>query len=392
MQSNELGKIVAPLLGWYHTNHRQLPWRENKNPYRIWVSEIMLQQTRVEAVISYYERFMERCPDIASLAACEDEELLKLWEGLGYYSRARNLKKAAQIICERYHGQFPQEFDDILELPGIGAYTAGAISSIAFEKAAAAVDGNVLRVITRLTQNSQDIMDAKFRKQITEELEKVYPPKDRGDFTQSLMELGAVVCVPNGAPKCEECPVSFLCGAYSSKTQLQYPVKKKKAARKTEEKTVLILRQQDKIAICRRGGEGVLSGMWELPNLDGNLEKQQIFEWLADKKLAVKEFRRPDGAKKLVKHIFTHIEWHMVYWIVECEPVEEDDGFTWVTQEQLEAEIALPTAFKKVYELAVKEVNCPCRRIKCERHGNCAACKEHHRKERNGQPTACERR
>lgn len=392
MQRNELEKIVAPLLEWYHANHRRLPWRENKNPYRVWVSEIMLQQTRVEAVIPYYERFMEQCPDIASLAACEDEKLFKLWEGLGYYSRARNLKKAAQIICERYHGQFPQEFDDILGLPGIGAYTAGAIASIAFEQAAAAVDGNVLRVITRLTENSQDIMDTSFRKQVTKELEQIYPPKERGDFTQSLMELGAVVCVPNGAPKCEECPMNALCGAFCSNTQMSYPVKKKKAARKVEEKTVLLLKYGDRIAVSRRGDKGVLSGMWELPNADGALTRQQLIEWLADKGLVVEKLWQPDGAKKRIKHIFTHIEWHMICWVAECESVAENNGFTWVTKEQLATEIALPTAFKRVYELAVKAVNCPCRRIKCERHGDCAACKAYHCKERNGQPTACERR
>lgn len=352
MQSNQLENIVVPLLSWYHANSRNLPWRKNKDPYRVWVSEIMLQQTRVEAVIPYYERFMERCPDIASLAVCEEEELFKLWEGLGYYSRAKNLKKAAQAIYEVHQGRFPEKFEEIIKLPGIGAYTAGAISSIAFEQATAAVDGNVLRVITRLTENSRDIMDAKFRKQVTEELEKIYPLNERGDFTQSLMELGAVICVPNGVPKCEKCPIGHLCSAYHNKTQLQYPVKKKKAARKTEEKTILLLKHQNKIAICKRDKEGVLSGMWELPNLDGIPTKNCILEWLADKKLVIKELRRPAGEKTQLKHVFTHIEWHMTYWLGECESVEEDSSFTWVTQEQLEAEIALPTAFKKVYEAA----------------------------------------
>lgn len=393
---SNIDRISQPLLSWYDKKHRILPWREEPTGYHVWVSEIMLQQTRVEAVIPYYERFMERCPDIASLAACDDEELLKLWEGLGYYSRAKNLKKAAQIICERHQGKFPESFEEILDLPGIGAYTAGAISSIAFEKATAAVDGNVLRVITRLTENGQDIMDTKFRKQVTEELEKIYPLHQRGDFTQSLMELGAVVCVPNGMPQCELCPISSLCSACYNKTQLQYPVKKKKAARKIEEKTILLLKHQDKLAICKRSKEGILAGMWELPNFNGKLTKAQIFEWLADRKLAVKELRKPTDEKCQMKHIFTHIEWHMVYWICVCESVEEDNCFTWVTPEQLEAEIALPTAFKKVYEKALKEIDnltatktCPCRWKKCKRHGDCAACIEHHRKVKNGQLTAC---
>ena len=351
---NELKEIVSPLLTWYHANHRKLPWRENKDPYRVWVSEIMLQQTRVEAVIPYYERFMERCPDIASLAVCEDEELYKLWEGLGYYSRARNLKKAANIICERYEGKFPEQFEEILSLPGIGAYTAGAISSIAFEKATPAVDGNVLRVLTRLTENDHDIMDAGFRKQMTETLEKIYPERECGDFTQSLMELGAVVCVPNGLPKCEVCPVRFLCGSCHSQTQLQYPVRKKKAARRIEKKTVLILTYEDKIAIRKRSNTGVLAGMWELPNVDGTLTKKQVLAWLAEKGFVVKDIRKISDGKKQFKHIFTHIEWHMTCWTAACESVAKDNELTWVSVSQLEAEIALPTAFKNLLKAYLK--------------------------------------
>lgn len=353
MEYDELEKIVTPLLDWYHKNNRHLPWRENKDPYHIWVSEIMLQQTRVEAVIPYYERFMKRFPTIASLASCEDEELFKLWEGLGYYSRARNLKKAAQTICTRHQGIFPSKFEDILALSGIGAYTAGAISSIAFEQARAAVDGNVLRVITRLTQDSHDIKDVSFRTRITEELEKIYPLKGRGDFTQSLMELGAIVCVPNGKPKCEECPLGFLCSAYQNNTQLAYPVKKKKAARKIEQKTILIIKYRDKIAIGKRESKGVLSGMWELPNLEGNPTKQQILELLAKQEIAVKDIEKMTHGKQPLKHIFTHIEWHMTCWIVTCESINKDSGFTWVTTEQLENDIAFPTAFKKVYQKSI---------------------------------------
>ncbi|MDE7204321.1 MAG: A/G-specific adenine glycosylase [Lachnospiraceae bacterium] len=352
MENNLLEKIVEPLLDWYHKNSRCLPWRENREAYRVWVSEIMLQQTRVETVIPYYERFMKRFPTIASLAACEDEELFKLWEGLGYYSRARNLKKAAQVICAQHQGNFPEEFEEILALPGIGAYTAGAISSIAFEKAKAAVDGNVLRVITRLTQDSHDILDAKFRGQVTEELERIYPSEGRGDFTQSLMELGAVVCVPNGEPRCGECPLNSLCRAYGSGTQLQYPVKKKKIPRKVEQKTVLILQFQGKTALRKRDDKGILSGMWELPNIDGTLDEQRVRQWLAEKALAVKEVKTPVNSKKQLKHVFTHIEWHMTYWIVICENEGNDDEITWVTATQLENEIALPTAFKKVYRSA----------------------------------------
>lgn len=344
MKENDLRQIVNPLLAWYRDNARPLPWRQNRNPYCIWVSEIMLQQTRVETVIPYYERFMERYPDIKSLAEAEEEQLLKLWEGLGYYSRVRNLQRAARMICTDYQGHFPREYEAILKLPGIGAYTAGAVSSIAFEKAEPAVDGNVLRVVTRLTENSRDIQDVKFRKQVTEALRVVYPVVERGNFTQSLMELGAVVCVPNGAPKCNACPIHTLCGAYQNNTQQLYPVKKKKAARKIEEKTVLILECNGCIALNRRDKNGLLSGMWELPNLEGRRSAADIEGWLGQQGITVEKLTlMPEK-----KHIFTHVEWHMKCFAVLCGFAAEGNGFTWVEQERLEQEIALPTAFKKV--------------------------------------------
>lgn len=354
MQSNQLEQITAPLLDWYHANKRELPWRKDISPYRVWISEIMLQQTRVEAVLPYYERFMERYPTITALAEGDDEELLKLWEGLGYYSRAKNLKKAAQLICSKYHGQFPEQFEDILALPGIGTYTAGAVSSIAFEQARAAVDGNVLRVITRLTENSQDITDTGFRRQVTEKLEKIYPAQERGNFTQSLMELGAVVCVPNGMPKCGECPLNFLCGAYQNGTQQKYPVKKKKAARRIEEITVLVLTCQGKIAVRKRNRKGVLSGMWELPNLDGFFTEEQLLRRLAEMnpKFDMRKIRI--DRKERLRHIFTHIEWHMEGLLIECEEAYNVEESIWVTKEQLAAEIALPTAFRKVYDIIIK--------------------------------------
>lgn len=331
MQNNQLKQIVTPLLDWYHANRRSLPWRKNTDPYRIWVSEIMLQQTRVEAVIPYYERFMEQCPTIADLAACEDEKLMKLWEGLGYYSRARNLKKAAQIICTKYQEAFPTQYEDILSLPGVGTYTAGAILSIAFEQAKAAVDGNVLRVITRLTENRNDIMDVSFRRQVTAELEAIYPSHERGDFTQSLMELGAVVCVPNGLPKCTDCPLHSLCGACKNNTQEQYPVKKQKAPRKLEKKTVLLLQYENKIAVRKRPQPGVLSGMWELPNLDGHCSEAALLKRLAKLNPAVDVHQIHICKTTQLKHIFTHIEWHMNCVLIACDREYQFDGVVWVT-------------------------------------------------------------
>lgn len=347
MKNNEFEWIVDPILEWYHKNLRILPWRQNKDPYRIWVSEIMLQQTRVEAVIPYYERFMSELPTIQSLADASEEQLMKLWEGLGYYSRVRNMQKAARMICEEFDGVFPQDYENIRKLPGIGDYTVGSISSIAFEKPCAAVDGNVLRVITRLTQNSVDIMDTKYRKQLTADLSAIYPAGLCGDFTQSLMELGAMVCLPNGEPKCEECPLSKRCEAYQNHTQMLFPVKKKKSERKIIEKTVFVLQCGEFIAIHKRESKGVLAGMWELPNVDEKLTRTKAKEYLQERGIKVTKLE-PLTA---VKHIFSHIEWHMKVYLVQCESMDEQMENQWVGKETLEQEIALPTAFKNIYDL-----------------------------------------
>lgn len=346
MTEYRLEEIVEPLLKWYKKNARKLPWRENTDPYRVWISEIMLQQTRVEAVITYYNRFLETFPTIWDLARCDDEQLMKLWEGLGYYSRARNLKKAAQVICTDYQGKFPDEFDVVVRLPGIGTYTAGAVCSIAFEKMTAAVDGNVLRVLTRLTMNPTDIMNNKFREEMKRNLEAVYPQGRCGDFTQSLMELGATVCVPNGAPKCGECPLGALCLAYRENRQAEFPVKKKKAERKIVKKTVFLLCCNEHIAIKRREEEGLLGGMWEFPNVDNTVSIGEIREWLSKRGIE----KAAIGESFEAKHVFTHVEWHMKCFVVQCDLRGTDNEWNWVTKEQLEGDIALPTAFKKIYE------------------------------------------
>lgn len=334
-----LKAIVTPLLTWYNQNARLLPWRESTDPYRVWISEIMLQQTQVDTVIPYYRRFLQQVPNIKTLAEMDELQLLKLWEGLGYYSRARNLQKTAKIVMEKYGGCFPTELQDILALPGIGTYTAGAIASICFEQAVPAVDGNVLRVVARLTDSDDDIALPQVKKDITDMLRTVYPDARRGDFTQSLMELGATVCLPNGQPKCECCPVCALCHAFAQGTQLSLPVKEKKKPRKKEEKTVFILLCEDKLAIRQRENDRLLGGLWELPNKAGNLSAEQaeqvLHEWgLTD--VALK-----NGQHK--KHIFTHIEWHMSSYIITCGNMPET--FTWVTKESLNTEIAMPSAF-----------------------------------------------
>ena len=341
----QLSQITEPLLAWYEKNARVLPWRENTDAYRVWVSEIMLQQTRVDTVIPYYERFLRRFPDVAALAAAPEQELLKMWEGLGYYSRVRNMQKAAQQICEKYNGIFPNEYEQLLSLPGIGAYTAGAVASIAWNKPYAAVDGNVLRVVTRLTADSREISNTKFKNEITAALQEIYPVDKCGIFTQSLMELGAVVCMPNGTPRCTECPLQSLCSACAAGTQPAYPVKKKKAQRRIEEKTVLLMIHAGRLALQKRAGSGLLGGMWELPNLSGKADTAQIQKWL--EKCGITDCRIQKGSP--VCHIFTHIEWHMDSYLIECGKAAPDSDFTWITEQALEKEYALPTAFKKVY-------------------------------------------
>ena len=231
MDNLDLNTLPELLLPWYRENHRCLPWRETKEPYHIWLSEIMLQQTRVEAVKGYYARFLAALPTVEALANCDDDALHKLWEGLGYYSRVRNLKKAAQVIQERYNGQFPREYDAVLALPGIGEYTAGAVCSIAFDLPVPAVDGNVLRVFSRLTDDPSPIDLPAVKASVRERLAAIYP-KEAGDFTQALMELGATVCGPNRKPECGSCPCRKICLGYQHGTAETLPVKSPKRERR----------------------------------------------------------------------------------------------------------------------------------------------------------------
>ncbi len=333
--------IVGPLIQWYRKKARVLPWRENHDPYRVWVSEIMLQQTRVEAVIPYYHRFMEYFPNVKSLALAQEETVLKLWEGLGYYSRARNLKKAAEMIYYQFDGIFPCEYESIRKLPGIGKYTAGAVSSIAFGQPHAAVDGNVLRVITRLGEIGIDIKNEKFKNSVSEMLEEIYPAGLCSEFTQSLMELGAVVCVPGGEPKCNECPLKEGCRAYQNDSWQHYPVKSAKAERKKIHKTVLILSLQGKTAVKKREEQGLLAGLWELPNTDKKMNAEEIKQWLEEQGIEVTQIKKHKNAK----HVFTHLEWYMYCYDVVC--TTEGSDFNWVSEEELEDTIPLPTAFRK---------------------------------------------
>ena len=339
-EQNVFPYIVAPLLAWYDAHARILPWRGNPAPYRVWISEIMLQQTRVEAVKPYFERFIAELPDLKALAAAPEELLLKLWEGLGYYNRVRNLRRTAEVVLERYGGVFPASCEELMSLPGIGEYTAGAIASISFGLPCPAVDGNVLRVIARVTENRGDMMKDKVRREIASRLKAVYPAGRCGDFTQSLMELGATVCLPNGAPKCGKCPLAELCRGFRNGTASELPVKAGKKARRKERRTVFLLRCGDRIALCRRPEKGVLAGLWEFPNVEGSPDRREVAELMAQWGLSVLHIQPSVSAK----HVFTHLEWHMSSWFIECaEPVPR---FHWVTRETLRGKISLPSAWK----------------------------------------------
>ena len=341
MGNNRLNGIAVPLTIWFAASHRELPWRENKDPYRVWLSEIMLQQTRVEAVKPYYARFLAALPDIRALSECPHDTLMKLWEGLGYYSRARNLQKAAQVIMAEHGGEFPRTYDEIRALPGIGDYTAGAIASICYGLPEPAVDGNVLRVYTRLLGDARCTDDTAVKRDIREQLRHVYEAcGDCGMLTQALMELGATVCVPNGAPHCEACPLKESCEAYRTDTAADYPVRKTKKARRIEEYTVYIMQCGDRIALQKRPKTGLLAGLWELPHSDGKRGAQAALDAIAEWGAGTCEL----VSIRQKKHIFTHIEWHMAAVHILC--TKSPERFTWVTAEELRAEAALPTAFR----------------------------------------------
>ena len=335
--------LPEALLPWYHKNRRDLPWRQDREPYHIWVSEIMLQQTRVEAVKGYYARFLEALPTVADLAACDDGVLHKLWEGLGYYSRVRNLKKAAAQVVEQYGGVFPGEYEKVLALPGIGEYTAGAICSIAYDQPTPAVDGNVLRVISRITNDSTPIDSLSYKKTVQTRLASVYP-RQAGDFTQALMELGATVCGPNRMPDCANCPCNGFCLGYQCGTACDLPRKLPKRQRKTEERTVFILFCDGKVALQKRPEKGLLAGLWQFPNVTGKLDMETALSKVEEMGLKPKNIHLQVERK----HIFTHVEWDMrgVY----LESHECGGDFSWMDVDAIDDSIALPTAFRLFWD------------------------------------------
>ena len=333
----ELEQLPIPLLLWYRDNARDLPWRRQPTPYRVWISEIMLQQTRVAAVLDYYRRFLQAAPTVEDLAALPEDALMKLWQGLGYYSRARNLQKAARQIVEERGGVFPNTYEEIRALPGVGDYTAGAVASIAFGLPVPAVDGNVLRVVTRITGDEGEITAPAVKKRITAALAQVIPLDAPGAFNQALMELGATVCLPNGAPLCERCPAAHLCRAFQEGTTHLIPKKAPKKPRKVVELRVYLLFCGDKVALRRRGKRGLLAGLWEYPNqAGGGLEP--LTQWGIVPRSVV-----PVGVGK---HVFSHIEWHMGALAVEAAETSLPEGWVWADQAGLRSTYAVPSAFQ----------------------------------------------
>ena len=347
-----LTHAAGPLLQWYDANKRDLPWRTTRDPYAVWISEIMLQQTRVAAVIPYYERWMRELPDVLALAGVDDERLMKLWQGLGYYSRARSLKKAAAMIITEYGGRFPDTYETLLTLPGVGEYTAAAVASIAFGQRVSAVDGNLLRVAARTGNIRENILDGKVKSAMRAALDEAVPADHPGEFNQAMMDLGATICLPNGVPRCEACPIAPFCEAQRLGVQTELPVREKKGKRRVEHMTVYLMLKDGKVALRKRGEGGLLSGLWEFPHVAGVLEEAEAGARLRDFQLTAVDWKKKIAAK----HIFTHVEWHMTGYLLSVKG-EGAASLHWADREELER-LAVPSAFKKYLTECMEALRC----------------------------------
>ncbi|MDO5715284.1 MAG: A/G-specific adenine glycosylase [Tissierellia bacterium] len=345
-------KFQREILNFYGERGRSLPWRSQPLPYYIWISEIMLQQTRVETVIEYFNRFVKNFPTIEALARAPIEEVLKSWEGLGYYSRARNIHKTANILVADYQGQLPRKYQELLQLPGIGPYTAGAISSIAFGKSETAIDGNFIRVGSRLMAYEGSTKNTAGKKIIDEFWRFLLPEQAPGHFNQGIMDLGATICLPNGMPLCEECPVAFCCKAHQYGRELDFPKKEVKKKRRMEKKTLFLMRENDYIALEQRKNKGLLAGLWQFPMVNGHLSLEEGRKWLEKQELPALRIEKSIE----YKHIFSHVEWDMISYLVRLEPwlVMDHEGrsFSWKQEKELE-KLTLPTAFRPFREVVL---------------------------------------
>lgn len=342
--NNPFAPLPELLLPWYRESRRDLPWRSDPQPYHVWLSEIMLQQTRVEAVKGYYLRFLQALPTVKALAEAPEEQCRKLWEGLGYYTRVRNLQKAAREIVSRSGGEFPQTYEEIRRLPGVGDYTAGAVASICFGLPTPAVDGNVLRVTGRLLADPTPVTDGSLRRRRAEQLAEIYPRDHAGEFTQALMELGATVCLPNGAPRCEVCPLRQNCRGAALRRPEDFPGKPPKKPRRQEDLTVFLFRCGGRTAVRRRQESGLLAGLWEYPNVPGHLD---LTEAIAQAEAWGVHPKAPRSVREKT-HIFTHVQWNMRCFEMECSAMPEP--FRWATDEERKRDLALPTAFRILTE------------------------------------------
>ncbi len=345
-QQDVLRKSAEPLCAWYQENARDLPWRRDRDPYHVWVSEVMLQQTRVEVVREYYDRFLEIFPTVQELAQADEEQVHKAWEGLGYYTRAKNLRLTAKEICRSYGGEFPRSFEELRGLPGVGDYTAGAICSISFGQPVAAVDGNVMRVTERLQDSFGEIERLGVKRRMMEELGDAYPKDDGarcGILTQAIMELGATVCIPNGEPHCDVCPLRELCRSWKNQTYHLLPVRKPKAPKKKVPVTVMIMCYNGYYAVCQRPLYGLLAGLWEFPNLEQRMTDQEVIhqaETWGCKPVSIT--RTLDQI-----HVFTHRQWEMKGYYIECE--NPSNLFQWKRMAEIQAKLTVPSAFQKFF-------------------------------------------
>ncbi|MCF0146361.1 MAG: A/G-specific adenine glycosylase [Eubacterium sp.] len=338
-------EIPDRVCAWFAENKRDLPWRRTKDPYRIWVSEIMLQQTRVEAVRPYYERFIEALPDCRALARCREDRLLKLWEGLGYYSRVRNMQKAARCVTEDHDGVFPSTRDGLLSLPGIGPYTAGAVASIAFQEKTPAVDGNVLRILARLNADDRDVRLPAVRRDAEKQLEEILADcREPGNFNQGLMDLGASVCVPNTKPLCEKCPLADLCRAHEKGCEQSLPFRSKAKERRIEEMTVLLIRDGEKVALAKRPDKGLLAGMYEFPNFPGTGSREDALAFVRKQGLEPLHIAELPPAR----HLFSHVEWRMSGYEIRVASFPEIKEGAWmlILPVEIEKNRPVPSAFR----------------------------------------------
>lgn len=341
--------LAELLLNWYDENARVLPWRGSGDPYRVWLSEIMLQQTRAETVIRYYERFLARFPNVEALAQAAQDEVLKLWEGLGYYSRARNLHAAAVYVSNELNGVFPNSVEGLERLPGVGPYAARAIASIVWNICAPALDGNQMRVLSRChavertLKTPFDLME-----EAMDSISRAHP----GDYNQALMDLGAAICTPR-KPKCDRCPLAHICRAHAEGDEERYPLRPAPVAKRDEDHTIFLIYTGNRICIQRRSEKKLLGGLYEFPSAEGSLNREEARIYLEKAGYSGLSELQPLPPSR---HVFTHLIWHMQGWQLQAETLPA--GSLTADAQGLRSR-AFPSAIRKYFELALDTLDDP---------------------------------